>query len=222
MVLFLFVVMLMNTGAAEERGLDVPHRWDVALLFAPRLSRCPFLYVHWTERFPDLPQNPDAIRTVRGPHRGQLRGGRMALYRDYLVPFEVASLFLLVAMIGAIVIGKRARREKRGLIERVDRIRVHDRGASSALLLSLRGRPVGVIVRRNMITVLMCIELMLNAVNINLVAFSHRLSDLTGQVFTIFVITIAAGEAAVGLAIIIRCTGSSKTLNVEEARTLQG
>ena len=63
---------------------------------------------------------------------------------------------------------------------------------------------VGVVIRRNMITVLMCIELMLNAVNINLIAFSHRFASLEGQLFAIFVITVAAGEAAVGLAIIIQ------------------
>jgi NADH-quinone oxidoreductase subunit K len=81
---------------------------------------------------------------------------------------------------------------------------------------------VGVIVRRNMITVLMCIELMLNAVNINLVAFSYRLANLEGQVFTIFVICIAAGEAAVGLAIIIQLYRLRNTINVDEVRTLHG
>ena len=81
---------------------------------------------------------------------------------------------------------------------------------------------VGVIVRRNMITVLMCIELMLNAVNINLVAFSYRLANLEGQVFTIFVICIAAGEAAVGLAIIIQLYRLRSSVNVDEARTLHG
>jgi len=81
---------------------------------------------------------------------------------------------------------------------------------------------VGVIVRRNMITVLMCIELMLNAVNINLVAFSYRLASLEGQVFTIFVICIAAGEAAVGLAIIIQLYRLRNTVNVDEVRTLHG
>lgn len=81
---------------------------------------------------------------------------------------------------------------------------------------------IGVIVRRNMITVLMCIELMLNAVNINLIAFSHRLANLEGQVFTVFVITIAAGEAAVGLAIIIQLYRLRSTVNVDEVRTLHG
>ena len=81
---------------------------------------------------------------------------------------------------------------------------------------------IGVVIRRNMITVLMAIELMLNAVNINLVAFSHRLASLEGQVFTIFVITVAAGEAAVGLAIIIQLYRLKSTINVDEARELNG
>jgi NADH-quinone oxidoreductase subunit K len=81
---------------------------------------------------------------------------------------------------------------------------------------------IGVVIRRNMITVLMAIELMLNAVNINLIAFSHRLSSLEGQVFTIFVITVAAGEAAVGLAIIIQLYRLRNSINVDEARTLNG
>jgi len=81
---------------------------------------------------------------------------------------------------------------------------------------------VGVVLRRNMITVLMCIELMMNAVNINLVAFSHRFASLEGQIFTIFIITVAAGEAAVGLAIIIQMYRLKSTINVDEARTLSG
>src|SRR5687767_13873476 len=81
---------------------------------------------------------------------------------------------------------------------------------------------IGVVIRRNMITVLMCIELMLNAVNINLVAFSHRLADLQGQVFAIFVITVAAGEAAVGLAIIIQLYRLRSTINLDEVRDLNG
>ena len=81
---------------------------------------------------------------------------------------------------------------------------------------------VGVIIRRNLITVLMCVELMLNAVNINLVAFSHHLGSLEGQIFPIFTITVAAGEAAVGLAIIIQLYRLKGTINVDEARELNG
>jgi NADH-quinone oxidoreductase subunit K len=81
---------------------------------------------------------------------------------------------------------------------------------------------IGVILRRNMITVLMCIELMMNAVNINLVAFSHMLGSLEGQIFTIFIITVAAGEAAVGLAIIIQLYRLKSSINVDDARNLNG
>jgi len=81
---------------------------------------------------------------------------------------------------------------------------------------------IGVVVRRNMITVLMCIELMLNAVNLNLVAFSSRLSSLEGQIFSVFIITIAAGEAAVGLAIIIQLYRIRTTVNIDEVRELHG
>jgi len=80
----------------------------------------------------------------------------------------------------------------------------------------------GVIIRRNMITVLMAIELMLNAVNINLVAFSQHLASLEGQIFAIFVITVAAGEAAVGLAIIIQLYRLRSSINVDDARQLHG
>lgn len=81
---------------------------------------------------------------------------------------------------------------------------------------------VGVLVRRNFLTVLMSIELMLNAVNLNLIAFSRRLSDLTGQIFSVFVITIAAGEAAIGLAIIISLFRQKQTLQVDEADVMEG
>ena len=80
----------------------------------------------------------------------------------------------------------------------------------------------GVLARRNAILVLMAVELMLNAVNINLVAFSYRLASLEGQIFTVFIITVAAGEAAVGLAIIIQLYRLRSTINVDESRELNG
>ena len=81
---------------------------------------------------------------------------------------------------------------------------------------------VGVLVRRNLLTVLMSIELMLNAVNINLVAFSRQRGDLTGQVFSIFVIAVAAGEAAIGLAIIISLYRLKSSVNLDDVAELKG
>ena len=71
-------------------------------------------------------------------------------------------------------------------------------------------------VRRNIIVVLMSIELMLNAVNINLAAFSYQLHDGAGQVFAIFVVAVAAAEAAVGLGIILAFYRNKETVNIDE------
>ena len=75
---------------------------------------------------------------------------------------------------------------------------------------------VGVLTRRNIMIILMSIELMMNAVNINLIAFSDRLKLVNGQVFAIFVITVAAAEAAVGLGIVIAMFKNRETMNIDE------
>ena len=80
---------------------------------------------------------------------------------------------------------------------------------------------VGVLTRRNIIVVLMSIELILNAVNINLVAFSDYLQNVNGQVFAIFVITDAAAEAAVGLGILIALFRNKETVHVDEIDILR-
>ncbi len=79
----------------------------------------------------------------------------------------------------------------------------------------------GVLMRRNAIIILMCIELMLNAVNITFVGFSRQWGDMGGQVFAIFVITVAAAEAAVGLAILISLNRDRTVLNVDEINLLK-
>jgi NADH:ubiquinone oxidoreductase subunit K len=79
----------------------------------------------------------------------------------------------------------------------------------------------GVLARRNAVLVLMSIELMLNAVNINLVAFSQRLQDISGQVFALFVITVAAAEVGIGLAIVILIYRNRETINVDEVNLLK-
>ncbi len=74
----------------------------------------------------------------------------------------------------------------------------------------------GVLTRRNVVIVLMSIELMLNAVNINLIAFSNHWQNAVGQVFAIFVIAVAAAEAAVGLGIILAFYRNKETVNIDE------
>jgi NADH-quinone oxidoreductase subunit K len=80
---------------------------------------------------------------------------------------------------------------------------------------------IGVLVRRNIIIIFMSIELMLNAVNINLVAYSSQLHSVVGQVFAVFVIAVAAAEAAVGLGIILAFYRNKETVNIDEMNLMR-
>jgi NADH-quinone oxidoreductase subunit K len=76
--------------------------------------------------------------------------------------------------------------------------------------------------RRNLILLLMCIELMLLAVNFNFIAFSRYLGDETGQIFVFFILTVAAAEAAIGLAILVVLFRSRRSINVQELDSMKG
>lgn len=89
---------------------------------------------------------------------------------------------------------------------------------SAALLLI---GTVGILLRRNVVVIMMSIELILNAVNINLVAFGKHLQQLNGQVFSIFIITVAVAEAAVGLGILIALFRNKETVLVDEIDLLK-
>jgi NADH-quinone oxidoreductase subunit K len=89
----------------------------------------------------------------------------------------------------------------------------------SAALLAIG--TLGVLTRRNIVIILMSIELILNAVNINLVAFSHALRNVNGQVFAVFIITVAVAEAAVGLGILIALFRNKETVQADEIDLLK-
>ena len=91
--------------------------------------------------------------------------------------------------------------------------------AAMLFVLSIAGI---IINRRNLILLLMCIELMLLAVNFNFVAFSRYLGDDTGQVFVFFILTVAAAEAAIGLAILVVLFRNRRSINVQELDTMKG
>jgi NADH-quinone oxidoreductase subunit K len=76
--------------------------------------------------------------------------------------------------------------------------------------------------RRNLIVLLMAIELMLLAVNLNFIAFSHYMGDMAGQVFVFFILTVAAAESAIGLAILVVLFRNRESINVQELDTLKG
>lgn len=92
--------------------------------------------------------------------------------------------------------------------------------ALSAILFSLGA--LGVLLRRNAIIVFMSIEMMLNAANLAFVAFARHLGDLDGQVLVFFVITVAAAEVAVGLALIVTIFRSKKSINIDEINLMKG
>ena len=91
--------------------------------------------------------------------------------------------------------------------------------ALAAMLFAIGA--LGVIIRRNVITMFMCVELMLNAVNLTFITFSRFLNQVDGQIFVFFVMTVAAAEAAVGLALIVLLSRRTDTLDVDQANTMK-
>ena len=156
---------------------------------------------------------------------GALKGDPQAiarlLFHDFLLPFEVTSVLILIAIMGAVVLASRpeaagARPEKGRRITMVP--------LSYYLLLSgilFACGVLGFLIKRNIITIFMSIELMLNGVNLSFVAFAAQWHALSGQVFVFFVMVVAAAEAAVGLAIIIAVYRTRETLNVDRVNLLK-
>ena len=193
------------------------------------------------------------------------------IYTDYIFAFEIAGLILLVAIIAAISLTIREKKDNKRQkigdqvkVRASDRVRIvkmksengsarrddqssrdrqcrcgHGRqqrlsGKERRKMLSLAHylvlgailfaiSIVGIFLnRRNVIIILMAIELMLLAVNTNFVAFSHYLGDVHGQIFVFFVLTVAAAEAAIGLAILVTLFRSLDTINVEDLDQLKG
>jgi NADH-quinone oxidoreductase subunit K len=89
----------------------------------------------------------------------------------------------------------------------------------SAILFSIG--TIGVLTRKNVIVIFMCIELMLNAVNLTFVSFSRYLGNLDGQIFVFFIMTVAAAEAAVGLALIIAFFNNKESIDVEDVNLMK-
>ena len=134
------------------------------------------------------------------------------LFTDYAFAFEVTSILILVAMVGAVVLARRE--EPEALMPTLNHYLV-----LSAILFSIG--TAGVFVRRNLITILLSIEIMLNAVNLTFVAFGRALGTADGQIIVFFVMTVAAAEAAVGLAIVIALFRHRESLNPDSFTSLK-
>jgi len=90
----------------------------------------------------------------------------------------------------------------------------------SAILFSIGA--VGVLIRRNALVVLMCVEMMMNAVNLTFVAFSRQLDSAAGQVFVLMIMTVAAVEVAIGLALLVELNRHKQSVDTDEFNSLQG
>ena len=165
------------------------------------------------------------------------------LYTKYVYLFEAAGLILLVAMIGAIVLTLQHKRDikRQSVARQVARTRetggrggrgrdgegaLMTIGLSHYLTVAAILFTLGIfgifLNRKNVIVILMSVELMLLAVNLNLVAFSAFHGDLVGQVFRLIVLTVAAAEAAIGLAIVVAYFRNRGTIDVAEIDLLKG
>ena len=131
---------------------------------------------------------------ARGGQISSVRFIGQVLFRNYAFAFEATSILIIVAMVGAVLLARRATPDE-------PMATLNHYLVLSAILFSIG--TAGVFLRRNLITILLAVEIMLNAVNLTFVAFGRFLNSVDGQIIVFFVITVAAAEAAVGLAIVI-------------------
>ena len=244
-VLFLFVVMMLDVDFAELRQgllnyLPVGALIGVMLL-AELLARGRRLGR----------SGPDVAKAITAPipPPGDISNTQalgLVLYTRYVYYFQAAGIILLVAMIGAIVLTLQHKPNVRrqNIADQVARSRAsRDRGrqgevgagASGAVMTIGLGHYLSVAAilftlgifgiflnRKNVIVILMSIELILLAVNINLVAFSSFLGDIVGQVYALIVLTVAAAEAAIGLAILVAYFRNRGSIAVEDINLMKG
>ncbi|RHN59681.1 putative NADH:ubiquinone reductase (H(+)-translocating) [Medicago truncatula] len=206
-ILIIFAVMFMNSSEYYQDfnlwtvgdGITLIVCTSIFVSLITIISDTSWYGIIWTTR-PNQIIEQDLISTSQqiGIH----------LSTDFFLPFELISIILLVALIGAIVVA----RHWSMMLEHVLVL--------SAYLFSIG--IYGLITSRNMVRALMCLELILNAVNINLVTFSDFFDNrqLKGNIFSIFVIAIAAAEAAIGLAIVSAIARNRKSTRINQSNLL--
>jgi NADH-quinone oxidoreductase subunit J len=234
MVLFLFVVMMLDINVAQLReGFTryAPLGTLIAALVVIEIGS-----VVWVKQ---LGTASRAAVTATAPDYSNTRALGELLYTKYLYPFEIAAMLLLLAIVAAIVLTMRRRTGLKAqdiagqvAVRARDRVRIGAAGDSAMIPLSsvlmLGGLLFALSVagiflnRRNVILLLMCIELMLLAVNFNFVGFARHLGDLNGQVFVFFIMTVAAAESAIGLAILVVLFRERRNINTDQLDTMKG
>ncbi len=211
MVLFTFVVMLLNAGREDRtlgsrtaRSVGFPAVVAILAVIATVIVKAQGLGAATLGE--GLTNAKDATN---------IEELSRVLFHELLLPFEVTSVLILIAILGAVALAshgeRKAGRQMNALLSQEVPIAWYL--LLSAVLFSLG--VVGFLIKRNLITVFMSIELMLNAVNLSFVTFAHQWHAVKGQIFVFFVMVVAAAEAAVGLAIIIAVFRARATLAVD-------
>ena len=235
MVLFLFVVMMLDINLEELRTGFTRYAWLGWLTALAVIVE--IVGVVWVRGVGiDVSKSP----TPTAPdYSNTLELGRV-MYTKYAYPFELAAVLLLVAIVAAISLTMRASRtqgpghRQAGRRARQGSRAYREDGPGEALMITLSQlltlsailfalSVAGIFLnRKNVILLLMCVELLLLAANFNFIAFSRYLGDINGQVFVFFVLTVAAAESAIGLAILVVLFRERRSINVEDLNTLRG
>ncbi len=232
MVLFLFVVMMLDIRMdALRQGMKtyLPLGLVIGLVMVLEMA-----FVLGSTWYGSGPQAP-----VAGDYNNARALGE-AMYTHYIYAIEVGAALLLVGMVAAIALTLRRRRDVKyndpvaavrvrpgpERYRRAPRRKTMTLTLAHYLILGAILFAIGIfgifLNRRNLIILLMSIELVLLAVNMNFVAFSSWFGDTAGQVFVFFILTVAAAEAAIGLAILVLLFRNLNTINVDELDRLKG
>ena len=236
MVLFLFVVMMLDIDATTIRSHFM--RYAPLGILVAVIAVAELWSVVWL-RGQGLPVLAKPAPAPADYSNTKALGE--VLYTEHVYAFELASFILLLAIIAAIVLTMRRRPglkvqdiAKQVAVRRDERLRIVKNEDRDGLMLTLTHylmlsgvlfsiSVAGIFInRKNMILLLMCIELLLLAVNFNFIAFSHFLGNLDGQIFVFFILTVAAAEAAIGLAILVVLFRTRASINVEEMDSMKG
>ena len=236
MVLFLFVVMMLDVNLEELRK-GLAKFWPLAVAVAGFLVFA-IVNVIVVKHLGGMSMRTAPALAANYSNTRELG---TALFTRYAYPAQIAAVILLVASVAAIVLTLRRRTGRqaaehrhagRGARQRPRSNRQNGLREKTMItlthVLTLSGILFAIAVagvflnRKNVIVLLMCIELMLLAVNFNFVAFSRYLGDISGQIFVFFILTVAAAEAAIGLAILVVVFRERRSIEVEDLDTLQG
>ena len=221
MTLFLFVIMLIGVDKAEDLRRnhsssapagDGPGLVAVGIAHRPRRSEVSFSWVPVVSSPADPQATNGTVQAIAEP-----------LFGEWVLAFEATALLLTIAAAGAIALASHRRPSRRPEQETGSVSLVVTPGWYMTLAAILFGiGAFGILVRRNALVMFMCIELMLNAVNLTFIAAGRALGNLDGQLAVFFVLVVAAAEVVVGLAIIVAIFRLRQTASVDDLTEMKG